>query len=154
MKKTKKILLSLGLVVSAMSIPVVAASCKQQKAKNEDNKQENKKEKKIKKHNRTKLLLEKYKQKIAKEIKNLEEAIIKVKGTKFNEAKFKKFMNKKPDSLKQMEQSVYLQYKEDLLEINAENFKYLSAMSRRRDKGIYKSSKWRIKWVIKRKKWY
>ncbi|WHL49642.1 hypothetical protein [Mycoplasmopsis bovis] len=34
-------------------------------------------------------------------------------------------MNKKPDSLKQMEQSVYLQYKEDLLEINAENFKYL-----------------------------
>nr|WP_307912244.1 hypothetical protein [Mycoplasmopsis bovis] len=39
-----------------MSIPVVAASCKQQKAKNEDNKQENKKEKKIKKHNRTKLL--------------------------------------------------------------------------------------------------
>nr|WP_307916025.1 hypothetical protein [Mycoplasmopsis bovis] len=63
-------------------------------------------------------------------------------------------MNKKPDSLKQMEQSVYLQYKEDLLEINAENFKYLSAMSRRRDKGIYKSSKWRIKWVIKRKKWY
>ncbi|MFZ8240547.1 hypothetical protein ACO1IO_03780, partial [Mycoplasmopsis bovis] len=43
----------------------------------------------------------------------------------YNEAKFKKFMNKKPDSLKQMEQSVYLQYKEDLLEINAENFKYL-----------------------------
>ncbi|WP_429996344.1 variable surface lipoprotein, partial [Mycoplasmopsis bovis] len=27
MKKTKKILLSLGLVVSAMSIPVVAAAC-------------------------------------------------------------------------------------------------------------------------------
>nr|WP_307940619.1 variable surface lipoprotein [Mycoplasmopsis bovis] len=108
MKKTKKILLSLGLVVSAMSIPVVAASCKQQKAKNEDNKQENKKEKKIKKYNKTKLLYEKYKQKIAKEIKNLEEAIIKVKGTKFNEAKFKKFMNKKPDSLKQMEQSSLL----------------------------------------------
>nr|BBJ33244.1 hypothetical protein MBKG4397_4100 [Mycoplasmopsis bovis] len=125
MKKTKKILLSLGLVVSAMSIPVVAASCKQQKAKNEDNKQENKKEEKNKETQQNKIALEKYKQKIAKEIKNLEEAIIKVKGTKFNEAKFKKFMNKKPDSLKQMEQSVYLQYKEDLLEINAENFKYL-----------------------------
>nr|WP_307921377.1 hypothetical protein [Mycoplasmopsis bovis] len=48
--------MSLGLVVSAMSIPVVVASCKQQKAKNEDNKQENKKEKKIKKYNKTKLL--------------------------------------------------------------------------------------------------
>nr|WP_307920855.1 hypothetical protein [Mycoplasmopsis bovis] len=49
---------------------------------------------------------------------------------------------------------VYLQYKEDLLEINAENFKYLVLWAIRRDKGIYKSSKWRIKWVIKRKKWY
>ncbi len=55
-RKQKRSYCHVGLVVSAMSIPVVAASCKQQKAKNEDNKQENKKEKKIKKHNKTKLL--------------------------------------------------------------------------------------------------
>nr|WP_307929180.1 hypothetical protein [Mycoplasmopsis bovis] len=116
--------------------------------------QENKKEKENKEIQQNKIALEKYKQKIAKEIKNLEEAIIKVKGTKFNETKFKKFMNKKPDSLKQMEQSVYLQYKEDLLEINAENFKYLVLWAEEEIKEFISHLSEELNELLKRKKWY
>ncbi|WP_429997402.1 variable surface lipoprotein, partial [Mycoplasmopsis bovis] len=45
MKKINKIFITLASIVSISSLPIVAAACKQQKAKNEDNKQENKKEK-------------------------------------------------------------------------------------------------------------
>nr|WP_307924834.1 hypothetical protein [Mycoplasmopsis bovis] len=63
-------------------------------------------------------------------------------------------MNKKPDSLKQMEQSVYLQYKEDLLEINAENFKYLVLWAEEEIKEFISHLNEELNELLKRKKWY